>query len=263
ADLRDFTSTPGVGVTALVGGHLVAVGAPARLLDGNDDTGSARAAEVAAGLEDGGRTAVLVLRDSVPVGVLGIADRLRPDATATVAALTTLTGSTPILVTGDNPRAAARLAAEAGITGDEVHAGLLPQDKVEAVRRLEARGRKVLVIGDGVNDAPALAAAHTGIAMGRAGSDLALETADAVIVRDELTTVPTVVSLSRAARRLVVQNLVIAAVFISGLVVWDLMGHLPLPLGVLGHEGSTVIVGLNGLRLLRDAAWNGAAQDMR
>ncbi|MES9512109.1 heavy metal translocating P-type ATPase [Streptomyces sp. NPDC000609] len=262
ADMRDFASTPGIGVTATVDGHTVAVGAPARLLDG-DDTVSARTAEIAAGLEDGGRTAVLVLRDGVPVGVLGIADRLRPDATATVAALTTLTGSTPMLVTGDNPRAATRLAAEVGITGDEVHAGLLPEDKVEAVRRLEARGRKVLFIGDGVNDAPALAAAHTGIAMGRVGSDLALETADAVIVRDELATVPTVITLSRAARRLVVQNLVIAGVFISGLVIWDLVGHLPLPLGVLGHEGSTVIVGLNGLRLLRDAAWARAAKDMR
>lgn len=262
ADMRDFTSTPGVGVSAAVDGHTIAVGAPARLLD-RHDTDAAHAAQVSADLEAGGRTAVLVLRDSVPVGVLGIADRLRPDAAATVAALTTLTGSPPMLVTGDNPRAAARLAAEVGITGDEVHAGLLPQDKVEAVRRLEARGRKVLVLGDGVNDAPALAAAHTGIAMGRAGSDLALETADTVIVRDELATVPTVIALSRAARRRVVQNLVIAAVFISGLVIWDLVGHLPLPLGVLGHEGSTVIVGLNGLRLLRDAAWNRAAQDMR
>ncbi|MEZ7003621.1 heavy metal translocating P-type ATPase [Streptomyces sp. AD55] len=263
SDMRDFTSAPGVGVTATVGGHVVTVGAPARLLDGDGRDGAARAAEVAADLEDGGRTAVLVLRDGVPVGVLGVADRLRPDATATVTALTTLTGDAPLLVTGDNPRAAARLAAEAGIAGTRVHAGLLPQDKVEAVRSLEARGRKVLVLGDGVNDAPALAAAHTGIAMGRAGSDLALETADAVIVRDELAAVPTVIALSRAARRLVTQNLVIAGVFISGLVVWDLVGHLPLPLGVLGHEGSTVIVGLNGLRLLRDAAWARAAKDTR
>ncbi|MFE9492218.1 heavy metal translocating P-type ATPase [Streptomyces sp. NPDC006641] len=263
ADMRDFTSAPGVGVSATVDGRTVAVGAPVRLLDGADGTDAAPAATVASDLEDGGRTAVLVLRDGVPVGVLGIADRQRPDATATVAALTTLTGSTPMLVTGDNPRAATRLAAEVGITGDEVHAGLLPEDKVEAVRRLEARGRKVLFIGDGVNDAPALAAAHTGIAMGRVGSDLALETADAVVVRDELATVPTVIALSRAARRLVVPNLVIAGVFISGLVIWDLVGHLPLPLGVLGHEGSTVIVGLNGLRLLRDAAWARAANDMR
>ncbi|MFD3410240.1 heavy metal translocating P-type ATPase [Streptomyces cyaneofuscatus] len=262
-ETRDFSSTPGIGVTATVEGRTVKVGTPARLIGDRDDSPSARAAELVAALEEGGRTAVLALRDGVPVGVLGIADRLRPDAAATVTALTALTGSTPLLVTGDNARAAARLAAEVGITGDEVHAGLLPQDKAEAVRRLEAQGRRVLVIGDGVNDAPALAAAHIGVAMGRAGSDLALETADAVIVRDELATVPAVVNLSRAARRLVVQNLFIAGFFISGLVIWDLVGHLPLPLGVLGHEGSTVIVGLNGLRLLRDAAWNRAAEDVR
>ncbi|MDH6137481.1 heavy metal translocating P-type ATPase [Kitasatospora sp. MAA4] len=256
---RDFTSAPGIGVTATVHGDAVAVGAPARLLNRAEDRLSALAAVVAEELEDSGRTAVLVERDSLPVGILGIADRLRPDAAATVAALTALTGSTPMLLTGDNPRAAARLAAEVGIT--DVRAGLLPQDKVTAVREQEKAGRRVLVIGDGVNDAPALAAAHTGIAMGRAGSDLALETADAVIVRDELATVPTVVALSRRARSFVVQNLVIASVFISGLVIWDLVGHLPLPLGVLGHEGSTVIVGLNGLRLLRDSAWKRAGAE--
>ncbi|MCY0933960.1 heavy metal translocating P-type ATPase [Streptomyces sp. H34-S4] len=258
---EDFTSSPGIGVTATIDGRKVAVGAPARLLTGTPE--AARAAVLAGELEDSGRTAVLVQLDGSPIGVLGIADRLRPDAADTVASLTALTGTTPIVLTGDNPRAAARLAAEAGIAQDDVHAGLLPQEKVEVVRRLEARGRKVLVVGDGVNDAPALAAAHTGIAMGRAGSDLTLETADAVIVRDELATVPTVIALSRAARRLVVQNLIIAAVFISGLVIWDLVGHLPLPLGVLGHEGSTVIVGLNGLRMLRDATWNRAAAHSR
>ncbi|MER5784133.1 heavy metal translocating P-type ATPase [Streptomyces mobaraensis] len=249
-DAEDFTSTPGQGVTATVGGRSVAVGAPARLPAGAAHR-SYRA--VVAELEEAGRTAVVVLCDGAPAGVLGIADRLRPDAAATVAALTRLTGRTPVLLTGDNERAARHLAAEVGIT--EVRAHLLPQDKVAAVKEWEAQGRRVLVVGDGVNDAPALAAAHSGIAMGRAGSDLALETAGAVVVRDELATIPSVVRLSRTARRLVVQNLAIAGVFITGLVAWDLFGTLPLPLGVAGHEGSTVIVGLNGLRLLREAAW--------
>ncbi|MEU1707512.1 heavy metal translocating P-type ATPase [Streptomyces sp. NPDC005706] len=249
----DFDSAPGTGVSATVEGGTVAVGSPVRL---SDDRPDHPAMAVAVDLEEEGRTAVLVTIDGEPAGVLGIADRLRDEAAATVAALGELTGLTPVLVTGDNPRAATRLAAEAGIT--DVRAGLLPQDKVTAVREMERAGRKVLVVGDGVNDAPALAAAHTGIAMGRAGSDLALETADAVVVRDELATIPAVVRLSRRARRLVVQNLVIASVFITGLVIWDLAGTLPLPLGVAGHEGSTVVVGLNGLRLLADGAWRRA-----
>jgi len=245
-----FTSAPGAGVTATVGGRTIQVGSPTRLVAaGGQDIGGAVQA-----LEDEGRTAVLVLRDGTPVGTLGIADRLRPDAKATVAALTELTGQAPVLLTGDNERAARHLAAEVGIA--DVRAGLLPQDKVAAVQAWEAEGLCVLVVGDGVNDAPALAAAHTGIAMGKAGSDLALETADAVVVRDELAAIPAVVALSRQARRLVVQNLAIAGIFITALVAWDLIATLPLPLGVAGHEGSTVIVGLNGLRLLRDAAWN-------
>ncbi|MGW3679821.1 heavy metal translocating P-type ATPase [Streptomyces prasinus] len=258
ADAGDFTSVPGQGVTAVVAGRTVQVGSPARLLPADADPARRR---VVRELEDAGRTAVAVLRDGVPVGVLGIADRLRPDAAATVAALTRLTGRAPVLLTGDNERAARHLAAEVGIT--DVRSGLLPQDKVTAVREGEERGRKVLVVGDGVNDAPALAAAHCGIAMGRAGSDLALETADAVVVRDELATLPAVVDLARAARRLVVQNLAIAGVFITALVAWDLIGTLPLPLGVAGHEGSTVIVGLNGLRLLREAAWTGPAKETK
>ncbi|MFE0257798.1 heavy metal translocating P-type ATPase [Streptomyces sp. NPDC059010] len=255
---RDFASAPGVGVRAVVDGRTVEVGAPVRVLDDPDGPEGA-VLELAGELEESGRTAVLVVVDGTPAGVLGIADRLRPDAAATVAALTALTGTAPLLLTGDNPRAAARLAAEAGI--EDVRAGLLPQDKMSAVKEWEGAGRKVMVVGDGVNDAPALAAAHIGVAMGGAGSDLALETADAVIVRDELAAVPTTVALSRRARRLVAQNLVIAGVFITGLVLWDLFGTLPLPLGVAGHEGSTVLVGLNGLRLLRETAWRRAASD--
>ncbi|MEU3397603.1 heavy metal translocating P-type ATPase [Streptomyces filamentosus] len=247
APAGDFTAAPGRGVTATVEGLRIEAGAPARLLTGDQHT------DVVRELEESGRTAVAVLCDGRPVGVLGVADRLRPDAAATVAALTRLTGRAPALLTGDNERAARHVAARVGIT--DVRAGLLPEEKVAAVRAWEAEGRRVLVVGDGVNDAPALAAAHCGVAMGRAGSDLALETADAVVVRDELAAVPAVVALSRAARRLVVQNLVIAGVFIAVLVAWDLIGTLPLPLGVAGHEGSTVLVGLNGLRLLRPAAW--------
>ncbi|WP_110943738.1 heavy metal translocating P-type ATPase [Streptomyces niger] len=273
ADAADFSSVPGRGVRASVAGRTVEVGSPAGLLTAEGADGSAAARKADAGYEaaghaaarqavtaheEDGHTAVVVLIDGAPAAVLALADRLRPGAPRAVARLRALTGAEPALLTGDNARTAARTADESGLT--DVRAGLLPEDKVAAVRAWQERGERVLVVGDGVNDAPALAAADSGVAMGRAGSDLALETADAVVVRDEIGAVPTVVALSRRARRLVLQNLVIASVCIGGLVVWDLVGHLPLPLGVLGHEGSTVVVGLNGLRLLRTAAWRRAAE---
>ncbi|MEU9169673.1 heavy metal translocating P-type ATPase [Streptomyces sp. NPDC048420] len=262
ADARDFAAVPGRGVTAVVGGRVIEVGRATGMGDAEaTGAGMAEGSAAVPGTENGD-TLVLVTGDGVPLGTLALTDRLRPAASATTAALTALTGTAPVLLTGDNAGAAARVAAATGLT--DVRADLLPEGKVDAVRELQDAGRKVLFVGDGVNDAPALAAAHSGIAMGRAGSDLALETADAVVVRDELATVPAVVRLSRAARRLVVQNLVIAGTFITGLVLWDLLGHLPLPLGVAGHEGSTVLVGLNGLRLLRESAWrSGQAQDPR
>ncbi|MBQ0950246.1 heavy metal translocating P-type ATPase [Streptomyces sp. RK76] len=239
APADDFTAAPGRGVTAVVDGRTVHVG-------------RADPTEGAAGAA-GAETTVRVTRDGTHLGTLALTDRLRDDAARATTRLTALTGTAPTLLTGDHAAAAARVADATGIT--DVRAGLLPEDKVGAVRERERAGRKVLFVGDGVNDAPALAAAHAGVAMGRAGSDLALETADAVVVRDELTAVPAVVDLSRRARRLVVQNLAVAGVFITVLVLWDLIGHLPLPLGVAGHEGSTVLVGLNGLRLLRESAW--------
>jgi heavy metal translocating P-type ATPase len=253
APAAEFTSAPGRGVSALVSGYRVEIGSPARLLGGQPDAGAAAHAEQ---LEDGGQTAAVMRLDGNPAALLAIADRTRPAAGPTVARITEVTGTAPILLTGDNQRAATRLAGQVGIS--DVRAGLLPQDKAAAIGDLQARGARVLLVGDGINDAPALAAAHTGVAMGRAGSDLALDTADAVIMRDDLATVPAVITLSRRARRVVTANLIIAAVIITTLATWDLAGHLPLPLGVLGHEGSTVIVGLNGLRLLRTAAWHKA-----
>ena len=249
----EFAAVPGRGVTAMVSGLRVEVGSPAHLSNGT--AGGAAAAHVAR-LEESGQTAVVMRVDGAVVAVLAIADRVRLAATSAVARITEVTGAAPVLLTGDNRRAAARLAGEVGI-GD-VRAGLLPQDKVDAVSDLQSQGARVMLVGDGINDAPALAAAATGVAMGRAGSDLALDTADAVIMRDDLATIPAVITLSRRARRVVTANLVIAAVIITALVTWDLAGHLPLPLGVLGHEGSTVIVGLNGLRLLRADAWRKA-----
>jgi cation-transporting P-type ATPase J len=249
--VTEFDSVPGRGVRAIINGRQVEVGSPFLLADASA-SGPERL--LVARLQGHGRTAVVVTVDGAAVGVLGLADQVRAAAAGAVAALLALTGRRPVLLTGDNPGAAGRLGEEVGIT--DIRAGLLPEDKVTAVRELQADGTRVAVVGDGVNDAPALAAAHLGVAMGRHGSDLTLETADVVVVRDELGTVPAVIDLSRHAKRIVTQNLCFAGAVIAILVAIDLAGHLPLPLGVAGHEGSTVIVGLNGLRLLRRAAWS-------
>ena len=252
-----FSSMPGRGVTATVDDQYVQVGSPALLRElPQSPAAVSEARELIARLEAAGRTAVVVLVDGVPAGILALADQVRPGARETVAKLTTMTGRTPILLTGDNEGAARRLAEEVGIS--DVRAALLPADKVAHVRALQDAGESVLLVGDGVNDAPAMAAADLGVAMGRRGSDLALETADAVVVRDELATLPKVIGLSRRAHRVVKANLAFAAAMITVLVIWDIFWILPLPLGVAGHEGSTVVVGLNGLRLLRKGAWRRA-----
>ncbi|MFD3459669.1 heavy metal translocating P-type ATPase [Nocardia fluminea] len=251
---QEFTSRPGRGVSARIEGSLIEIVSPAAL-PGLSDRDAAWVGAVEE-LQTLGRTAVVVCCEQTPIAVLGISDQVRPEAAATVAAMTELTGAAPVLLTGDNLATATELASRVGIT--EVRAGLLPHDKVTVVRDLQADGQRVAMVGDGINDAPALAAAQTGIAMGGAGSDLALQTADVIVVRDDLTTIATVMALSRRARRVVIANLAIAATLISVLVLWDLIGHLPLPLGVAGHEGSTIIVGLNGLRLLRSSAWRQA-----
>ncbi|TIC79113.1 heavy metal translocating P-type ATPase [Nocardioides sp. GY 10127] len=255
-----FSATPGRGVRADVSGTRVVVGSPLLLEPdgaGQADDERTRAARLAtARLEAAGHTAVVVVLDGVPAGVLALADRARPEAAAAVARLEALTGRPPLLLTGDNEAAARALGASVGIR--EVHAGLLPEEKAAAVAGLRDAGRRVAVVGDGINDAPALATAHTGVAMGRTGSDLALESADVVLVRDDLDALPRTLALGRRAERVVRANLAFAAVVIAGLVTWDLVGTLPLPLGVAGHEGSTIVVALNGLRLLRARVWDEA-----
>ena len=257
AHTDEFSSTPGRGVTARVAGGTVQVGSPV-LLDELPDTRSGDAARAVEDMESSGHTTVVVLVDGTPVGVIALTDRLRDHATATVTDLARLTGNSPVLLTGDNTHAAHRVASEVGI--DRVEAGLLPADKTTQVASLRDNGHNVLLVGDGVNDAPAMAAAHVGVSMGRGGSDLAMETSDVVLVRDDLSGLANVIALSRRAHRVVQANLVIAAIVITSLVIWDIAGTLPLPLGVAGHEGSTIIVALNGLRLLRRSAWSSSVE---
>jgi Zn2+/Cd2+-exporting ATPase len=199
-------------------------------------------------LQGDGKTAMVVTNQS-PLGVIAVADTLRPEAAQSVAQLKRLGIQRVAMLTGDNRRAAEAIAREAGI--DEVHADLLPADKVRLVKQLDKQYGAVALVGDGVNDAPALAAASVGVAMGAAGSDVALETADVVLMASDLQKLPYAVALGRQATRVVKQNLAIALTVIVVLILSTFLGVLPLPLGVVGHEGSTVVVVLNGLRLLR------------
>ncbi len=210
-------------------------------------------------LEDEGKTSVIVAQatgglDVRFLGVIALADQLRPDAPAVVRELKAAGVGRVIMLTGDNRRVAERIAAQAGV--DEVFADLLPEDKVTAVRHVRDSYGPVAMIGDGVNDAPALAAATIGIAMGAAGTDVALETADIVLMSDNLRNIPYVIRLSRATRRTLFVNLGFALFMIALMLVAIFARDLPLPLAVIGHEGGTVLVSLNGLRLLgyRDKA---------
>ena len=248
---KEFGSTPGAGVFGTIDGQRIDVSRPRAHGPGTSE-GPALDTSVVE-LEQSGLTVVVVSVDYKPVGLLGLRDTIRAESAEAVAALTTLTGRTPVLLSGDNSWVANAIAGRIGIT--DIRAELLPQDKAAAVRELQHQGRTVLVVGDGVNDAPALATAHAGVAMGRKGSDLALDTADAVLVGDDLSPLTNVIRLSQRAHRIVVANLTIAAAFIIILVIWDLAATLPLPLGVAGHESSTVIVALNGMRLLSQRSW--------
>lgn len=215
-------------------------------------------------LQEKGKTAVLVARrDRNPtraeehwaaVGLIAVADALRPEATQTVQALRQQGVTQIVMLTGDNPEVADNIGRLAGV--NRVYAELLPEEKVEVLRNLMTAG-KVAMVGDGVNDAPALATAHVGIAMGAGGTDVALETADIVLMGSDLSKLPFILRLSRRAARIVRQNVIFSVGVILVLVLTTILLplvapglKLPLPLGVVGHEGSTLIVVANGLRLL-------------
>lgn len=204
-------------------------------------------------LEEEGQTSVIIAEATKGLavrflGVIGMADAIRPDAPAVVRELKQAGVERVVMLTGDNRRVADRIAAAAGV--DEAFADLMPEDKVAAVRRLRETYGAVAMVGDGVNDAPALAAATIGIAMGAAGTDVALETADIVLMADNLENIPYVIRLSRATRRTLIVNLGFALSMIALMLLAIFVRDLPLPLAVIGHEGGTVLVSLNGLRLL-------------
>ena len=202
--------------------------------------------------ETDGKTCILLGRrgpeDSIDlIAGFALADTLRQEVGQVIGKLHRIGVKKVVMLTGDRAGVAEAIARQAGI--DEFRAELLPADKVREIRQLKEEGT-VVMIGDGVNDAPALASAHLGVAMGAAGTDIAMETADVVLMGDKLGNIPILLEMARHARRVLIQNLSFATAVIVVLVAAALGFALPLPIGVIGHEGSTVLVCLNGLRLL-------------
>ncbi|MEL7674758.1 MAG: heavy metal translocating P-type ATPase, partial [Chloroflexota bacterium] len=245
--VEEFEAVTGQGVGGALDGQIVRVGRlrfiehcaghpPADLMAAHDR------------LKAEGKTVLFACAGGAWLGVIAVADRLREEAAALVSALHAAGVERVVMLTGDNERVGQNIAREAGI--DHVYAELLPEDKARIMEELEREVGPVAMVGDGVNDAPALAAATVGIAMGAAGTDVALETADVVLMGDDLPTIPYAIKLSQRARRVVWQNIAFALSVIVALVIGTFLIDLPLPMGVIGHEGSTVIVVLNGLRLL-------------
>jgi Cd2+/Zn2+-exporting ATPase len=247
AEATAFRAIPGKGIYVQVDGLEVLVGT-AMLLAEFHVTVPPEVVAAADRLRDAGKTAVFVGDRRAVRGILAVADTLRPSAKVVIAALKEAGIARVVMLTGDNQRVAAAIGAELGIA--EVYADLLPEEKLRIIEELRKQG-PVTMVGDGVNDAPALATASIGVAMGGAGTDVALETADVVLMADDLTKLPYAIDLSRRTRRTIRQNLGFSLAVIGTLVVATLTRGIPLPLGVIGHEGSTVIVVLNGLRLLR------------
>lgn len=238
---------PGKGVSFSFGGRDCLVGSRALLADRGLALGAGQEAQAA--LEESkGRTVVLVASGSSVLGFLSIADAARKEAKAEILALRRLGIGRIVMLTGDNPRAASAIAQELGI--DEVRAGLLPQDKVSAMESLRRTHGPVAMVGDGVNDAPALAAADLGIAMGGVGSDVAMETADVVLVSADLSRLSYGLGLSRATVRVMKQNIYFALGVAGTLLAGVLAKEVNLSFGMLVHEASVLLVILNAARLL-------------
>ena len=242
-----FATLTGRGITATWEGRAIAVGTP-ELLAGLGVATPPAAMRVLGELQGEGKTAVLVALDDDVLGVLGIADVVRGSAAEMIRQLER-DGVGIVMLTGDNRRTAGAIAGELGIS--DVRAGLLPEEKQDAIRALQREGHVVAMVGDGINDAPALAAADLGIAMGAAGTDVAIETADIALMADDLMKVAEAIHLSRLTLRNIRQNVVIALATVTALLVGVIAGEVHMAGGMLVHELSVMVVILNGMRLLR------------
>ncbi|MGG2995901.1 heavy metal translocating P-type ATPase [Paenibacillus macerans] len=240
----ELQALPGWGIEAKIGGEVWRVG---KAHEDDPNLPPEFAERMRAWIAEG-HTVSAIQASGEYAGLIALRDRIRPQAKAAVDRLHRL-GIAAAMLTGDRGGTARAVAREAGI--DLVYGDLLPQDKVEHVKALRSRYGSVVMVGDGVNDAPALAAATVGVAMGGGGSAAALEVADVVLMNDSLERVAEAIALARRARRIVKQNLVFAGAVILLLIASNFLRGIPLPLGVVGHEGSTLLVILNGLRLLR------------
>lgn len=249
AALEGFTSEAGMGVEGTVEGVRVHVGRRTWVERATGEPLPLALVEWAADEERVAATPVFVAVDGRHAGALAIQDRPRPRAREAIEALKRAGMAHVVMLTGDHTDTARAVAEQVGI--EEVRAELLPEEKSRVLEELRAAYGPVAMVGDGVNDAPALASADVGIALGAAGTDVALETADVVVMGEDLGELAHAVELARRARAIVRQNLTFAVAVMAGLVVLALGGWIGLTAGVVGHEGSTVVVVFNGLRLLR------------
>jgi Zn2+/Cd2+-exporting ATPase len=244
--VEDFHESAGLGVTATVRGRSCVVGSPRYHLE--QGIALEKADEAVARLENEGKTVVLVSADGRLTGLLAIADTVRPGAVGALQRLSRA-GVWTVMLTGDNERSAAAIARQVGV--DEYDAQLLPTDKVDVIRGLRKKYGPVAMVGDGINDAPAMAVADVGIAMGAAGTDIAIEAGDVVLMSDDLAKIAFVRELSSRAVTTIRQNIVVSLVNVAFMVVMALLGYLGLVTGLLLNEASALFVIANALRLLK------------